>query len=46
MAVSTTLRYIESDDPISLEELRAGLKFASAGLLVGDPGAANTFPAG
>ncbi len=36
MAVSTTLRYIESDDPISLEELRSGLKFASAGLLVGD----------
>lgn len=35
MAVSTTLRYIESDDPISLEELRSGLKFASAGLLVG-----------
>lgn len=35
MAVATTLRYIESDDPIRLEELRAGLKFASAGLLVG-----------
>lgn len=35
MAVATTLRYIESDDPISLEELRSGLKFASAGLLVG-----------
>ncbi len=35
MAVATTLRYIESDDPISLDELRAGLKFASAGLLVG-----------
>lgn len=35
MAVSTTLRYIESDDPISLEELRSGLKFASAGLLSG-----------
>lgn len=35
MAVATTLRYIESDDPIRLEELRAGLKFASTGLLVG-----------
>lgn len=35
MAVATTLRYIESDDPISLEELRAGLKFASTGLLAG-----------
>lgn len=36
MAVATTLRYIESDDPIRLEDLRAGLKFASAGLLVGN----------
>ncbi|MGV0623996.1 TetR/AcrR family transcriptional regulator, partial [Mycobacterium kansasii] len=27
------MRYIESDDPIRLDELRAGLKFASAGLL-------------
>jgi len=35
MAVATTLRYIESDDPIQLDELRAGLKFASAGLLAG-----------
>ena len=35
MAVATTLRYIESDDPIRLDELRSGLKFASAGLLVG-----------
>jgi len=33
MAVATTMRYIEGDDPISLDELRAGLKFASAGLL-------------
>lgn len=37
MAVATTMRYIESDDPISLDELRAGLKFASAGLLAGGP---------
>ncbi|CAM3160692.1 TetR/AcrR family transcriptional regulator [Mycobacterium intermedium] len=35
MAVATTMRYIESDDPIRLDELRAGLKFASAGLLAG-----------
>jgi AcrR family transcriptional regulator len=35
MAVATTMRYIEADDPISLDELRAGLKLASAGLLVG-----------
>ena len=35
IAVATTLRYIESDDPISREELRAGLKFASTGLLAG-----------
>jgi AcrR family transcriptional regulator len=35
MAVATTLRYIESDDPIRLEELRSGLKFASSGLLAG-----------
>lgn len=35
MAVATTLRYIESDDPILLEELRSGLKFASSGLLAG-----------
>ncbi|WP_445170513.1 TetR/AcrR family transcriptional regulator [Mycolicibacterium sp. Dal123E01] len=35
MAVATTMRYIESNDPISLDELRAGLKFASAGLLNG-----------
>lgn len=35
MAVATTMRYIESDDPISLDELRSGLKFASDGLLVG-----------
>lgn len=35
MAVATTLRYIESDDPISLDELRSGLKFASTGLLAG-----------
>lgn len=35
MAVATTLRYIESDDPISLDELRSGLKFASSGLLAG-----------
>ncbi|MGE2719368.1 TetR/AcrR family transcriptional regulator [Mycolicibacterium celeriflavum] len=35
MAVATTLRYIESDDPIRLDELRAGLKFASSGLLAG-----------
>ncbi|MCV7153976.1 TetR/AcrR family transcriptional regulator [Mycolicibacterium pyrenivorans] len=38
MAVATTLRYIESDDPIRLEELRSGLKFASTGLLVGNRG--------
>lgn len=38
MAVATTTRYIESDDPIQLDELRCGLKFASAGLLVGGPG--------
>lgn len=37
MAVATTMRYIESDDPISLDELRAGLKFASAGLLAPSP---------
>ncbi|MHC9292398.1 TetR/AcrR family transcriptional regulator [Mycobacterium sp. LTG2003] len=35
MAVATTLRYVEADDPIRLEELRAGLKFASSGLLAG-----------
>jgi AcrR family transcriptional regulator len=35
MAVATTLRYVESDDPINLDELRAGLKFASSGLLAG-----------
>lgn len=35
MAVATTMRYIEADDPIRIEELRAGLKFASAGLLAG-----------
>lgn len=35
MAVATTLRYIEADDPISLDELRSGLKFASTGLLAG-----------
>ncbi|MDZ4235981.1 MAG: TetR/AcrR family transcriptional regulator, partial [Dietzia sp.] len=35
MAAATTLRYVESDDPISLEELRSGLKFASTGLLAG-----------
>ncbi len=33
MAVATTLRYIEADDPIPLEDLRAGLKFAADGLL-------------
>lgn len=33
MAVATTTRYIESEDPIQLDELRSGLKFASAGLL-------------
>ncbi|GAT10449.1 TetR/AcrR family transcriptional regulator [Mycolicibacterium novocastrense] len=38
MTVATTLRYIESEDPIHLEELRAGLKFASSGLLAGGPG--------
>ncbi|MGW0158386.1 TetR/AcrR family transcriptional regulator [Mycobacterium sp. NPDC003323] len=38
MAVATTLRYIESDDPISLDELRRGLKFASTGLLAGASG--------
>ncbi|WP_099020996.1 TetR/AcrR family transcriptional regulator [Mycolicibacterium palauense] len=38
MAVATTMRYIEADDPIPLEELRSGLKFASAGLLVGGYG--------
>ncbi|BDE12497.1 MULTISPECIES: TetR/AcrR family transcriptional regulator [Mycobacterium] len=36
MAVATTLRYIESDDPISLDELRTGLKLASAGFLIGN----------
>lgn len=35
MAVATTLRYVEADDPIRLEELRSGLKFASSGLLAG-----------
>lgn len=35
MAVATTLRYIEADDPIRLDELRSGLKFASSGLLAG-----------
>ena len=35
MAVATTMRYIEADDPIRLEELRSGLKFASSGLLAG-----------
>lgn len=35
MAEATTMRYIESDDPIPLAELRSGLKFASAGLLRG-----------
>lgn len=38
MAVATTLRYIEDDDPISLEDLRRGLKFASSGLLAGGRG--------
>lgn len=38
MAVATTLRYIEADDPIRLEELRSGLKFASSGLLAGGRG--------
>ncbi|MGE2836167.1 TetR/AcrR family transcriptional regulator [Mycobacterium sp. SMC-4] len=38
MAVATTMRYIESDDPIRLDELRAGLKFASRGLLAGGDG--------
>ncbi|MGU3500433.1 TetR/AcrR family transcriptional regulator [Mycobacterium sp. C31M] len=38
MAVATTLRYIESDDPISLDELRRGLRFASTGLLAGGRG--------
>ena len=33
MAVATTLRYIEADDPIPLEDLRIGLKFAAEGLL-------------
>lgn len=33
MAVATTLRYIDSDDPIPLEDLRRGLKFAATGLL-------------
>ena len=35
MAVATTLRYVEADDPIHLDELRSGLKFASSGLLAG-----------
>jgi AcrR family transcriptional regulator len=35
MAVATTMRYIEADDPIPLDELRSGLKFASTGLLEG-----------
>ncbi|WP_059021025.1 TetR/AcrR family transcriptional regulator [Mycobacterium sp. M26] len=35
MAIATTMRYIEADDPISLDELRNGLKFASTGLLAG-----------
>lgn len=40
MAVATTLRYVESgdveaNDPIRLDELRSGLKFASSGLLAG-----------
>ena len=38
MAVATTLRYIEADDPIPLEDLRIGLKFAAEGLLVRQPG--------
>ena len=33
MAVATTLRYIEADDPIPLEDLRTGLKLAAGGLL-------------
>jgi AcrR family transcriptional regulator len=36
MAVATTLRYIEADDPIPLEDLRTGLKFAAEGLLAPD----------
>jgi AcrR family transcriptional regulator len=38
MAVATTLRYIEADDPIPLEDLRTGLKFAAEGLLVRESG--------
>ncbi|MGE2729616.1 TetR/AcrR family transcriptional regulator [Mycolicibacterium vaccae] len=45
MAVATTMRYIESDDPIRLDELRAGLKFASRGLLAGADDGAKTAPA-
>ncbi len=41
IAVATTMRYIESDDPIRIDELRSGLKFASAGLLAGGHGLAN-----
>lgn len=37
MAVATTLRYIEADDPIPLEDLRIGLKFAAEGLLARPP---------
>ena len=33
MAVATTLRYLEADDPIPLEDLRIGLKLAAGGLL-------------
>lgn len=38
MAVATTLRYIEADDPIPLEDLRIGLKFAAEGLLARQSG--------
>lgn len=38
MAVATTLRHVEADDPIPLEDLRIGLKFAAEGLLARNTG--------
>ncbi|ORV24624.1 TetR family transcriptional regulator [Mycolicibacterium conceptionense] len=36
MATATTLRYVEDDEPIPLDQLRHGLKGAAAGLLTID----------
>ena len=44
MAEATTLRYIESGDPIPLAELRSGLKFAMVGLLGGRPSESTAAP--